>query len=53
MTGNNNYSASDFEAKQRIVKDALVKFTPKKVLDVGCNTGHFSALAAKMKRLSP
>jgi SAM-dependent methyltransferase len=48
MTGNNNYSASDFEAKQRIVKDALVKFTPKKVLDVGCNTGHFSALAAKM-----
>lgn len=48
MTGNNNYSASDFEAKQRMVKDALAKFTPKRVLDVGCNTGHFSALAAKM-----
>lgn len=47
MTSNNNYSADHFAAKQRFVTDALAEFAPKRVLDVGCNTGHFSALAAK------
>jgi SAM-dependent methyltransferase len=47
MVSNNNYSADHFAAKQSFVKEALVEFAPRRVLDVGCNTGHFSALAAK------
>jgi len=47
MTTNNNYTAGHFEAKQRFVKEALTEFPSRSVLDVGCNTGHFSALAAR------
>jgi len=47
MESNNNYSADHFAAKQRFVSEALAEFAPRRVLDVGCNTGHFSALAAK------
>jgi SAM-dependent methyltransferase len=47
MASNNNYSADHFAAKQSFVKEALAEFAPRRVLDVGCNTGHFSALAAK------
>jgi SAM-dependent methyltransferase len=47
MASNNNYSADHFAAKQRFVTEALAEFAPQRVLDVGCNTGHFSALAAK------
>ncbi|MGO9259638.1 MAG: class I SAM-dependent methyltransferase [Bryobacteraceae bacterium] len=47
MASNNNYSADHFAAKQRFVTEALAEFAPRRVLDVGCNTGHFSALAAK------
>jgi 2-polyprenyl-3-methyl-5-hydroxy-6-metoxy-1,4-benzoquinol methylase len=47
MTTNNNYTAGHFEAKQRFVKEALAEFPARSVLDVGCNTGHFSALAAR------
>src|SRR5262249_42799167 len=32
--------------KERIVTDALEQYRPCKVLDIGCNTGHFSILAA-------
>jgi SAM-dependent methyltransferase len=44
---NNNYTQAHFEAKQKFVKDAMSEFQPKRVLDVGCNTGHFSAIAAR------
>jgi SAM-dependent methyltransferase len=47
MDSNNNYSAEHFSAKERFVSEALAEFRPQRVLDVGCNTGHFSALAAK------
>jgi 2-polyprenyl-3-methyl-5-hydroxy-6-metoxy-1,4-benzoquinol methylase len=47
MTTNNNYTAGHFEAKQRFVREALAEFPARSVLDVGCNTGHFSALAAR------
>ncbi len=47
MTANNNYSAAHFEAKHRFVERAISAYAPKRVLDVGCNTGHFSALAAR------
>ena len=47
MTGNNNYSTDQFDAKQQFVKEALEQNRPAAVLDVGCNTGHFSAMAAR------
>ena len=47
MTVNNNYTADHFQAKQRFVGEALAEFPGASVLDVGCNTGHFSAIAAR------
>ena len=47
MTTNNNYTADHFDAKQRFVGEALNEFPSRSVLDVGCNTGTFSALAAR------
>jgi len=47
MGSDNNYTQEHFQAKERFVKQALEEFLPGRVLDVGCNTGHFSALAAR------
>jgi SAM-dependent methyltransferase len=47
MTVNNNYTADHFAAKQDFVREAMMELSPRAVLDVGCNTGHFSAIAAK------
>lgn len=38
----------DWTNKQNVVHDALVRFDPATVLDIGCNTGWFSLLAAKL-----
>src|SRR5438045_8941211 len=43
----NNYPANHFSAKQRFVQEAVAEFPCRSVLDVGCNTGHFSAIAAR------
>ncbi len=43
----NNYTAEHQRAKQEFVKKAMEEFSPKRVLDVGCNTGIFSAIAAR------
>jgi SAM-dependent methyltransferase len=47
MTVNNNYTAKHFRAKQEFVDRVLAEHHPQRVLDVGCNTGHFSAMAAR------
>lgn len=47
MTTNNNYTDEHFKAKERFVEQALSEFSPASLLDVGCNTGHFSAIAAR------
>jgi SAM-dependent methyltransferase len=47
MATNNNYTTDHFQAKQAFVKQALEEFGSRSVLDVGCNTGHFSAIAAR------
>lgn len=47
MVSNNNYSQEHLQAKITFVEAALSEFKPSKVLDVGANTGHFSALAAQ------
>jgi SAM-dependent methyltransferase len=44
---NNNYSEDYFPLKQAFVVAALENHQPHRVLDVGCNTGHFSAIAAR------
>jgi SAM-dependent methyltransferase len=43
----NNYSEDYFPLKQSFVKEVMDQYHPGKVLDVGCNTGHFSAIAAR------
>lgn len=47
MESNNNYSREHFQAKTDFVEQAVSEFKPARVLDVGANTGHFSALAAR------
>jgi SAM-dependent methyltransferase len=42
----NHYQACDVEAKQQFVKRTLESCRPTRVLDVGCNTGTYSLLAA-------
>lgn len=45
--GKNSYQSDDFKAKDSFLKALLDEFHPRHVLDVGCNTGYFSFLAAE------
>lgn len=47
MQTNSHYSSEEFAAKEKFVAEALAEFSPRAVLDAGCNTGHFSAIAAR------
>jgi hypothetical protein len=42
-----SYSQTEFEQKQAFVRQVIESCRPKKVLDVGCNCGVFSLIAAK------
>lgn len=44
---NKNHAPDYLAEKQSFVEDALRKFKPRNVLDVGCNTGYFSRIAAR------
>jgi SAM-dependent methyltransferase len=44
---NNRYTEDYFPVKQSFVSDVVKESRPRRVLDVGCNTGHFSAIAAR------
>jgi SAM-dependent methyltransferase len=46
-TTNNNYSREQAVAKEAFVSEVMKEFSPRSALDVGCNTGKFSALAAR------
>ncbi len=41
-----NYSQLSFASKQAVVKDALAKLKPQRVIDLGANDGTFSRLAS-------
>ena len=42
-----SYSAENFKAKEEFVRGAVSDCRPRRLLDVGANTGYFSALAAR------
>jgi SAM-dependent methyltransferase len=43
----NSYSDTQAGIKLRFVSDVLAEYSPRVVLDIGCNTGQFSVLAAQ------
>lgn len=43
----NDYSQDYFPLKQAFVSEVMRDERPERVLDVGCNTGHFSRIAAR------
>lgn len=47
MAGKSHYTDADFARKERFVQAALDQLRPTRAMDIGCNTGHFSALAAR------
>ena len=47
MEGGHNYTGGEFARKEDVLKRALGELRPQAVLDIGCNTGHFSRLAAQ------
>lgn len=42
-----DYTDESFDVKRTFTENALREFSPSRVLDVGCNTGFFSAQAAR------
>jgi 2-polyprenyl-3-methyl-5-hydroxy-6-metoxy-1,4-benzoquinol methylase len=46
-TESSPYTDKQLEQKIAFVKNALTEFSPKRVLDIGCNVGSYSKLAAE------
>ncbi len=44
--GNTNYTEAGFEAKKRAVEEFCRRTKPRRLVDLGANTGEFSAVAA-------
>jgi SAM-dependent methyltransferase len=48
MDSGHNYAAAELALKEEAVSKALAGAGVRTVLDIGCNTGHFSLLAARL-----
>jgi SAM-dependent methyltransferase len=48
MDSGHKYAAAELALKEEVVKKALAGSGAHSVLDIGCNTGHFSLLAARL-----
>jgi SAM-dependent methyltransferase len=42
-----SYSSDEFNSKSELIRRWTAELKPQSVLDVGCNTGHFSEIAAR------
>jgi SAM-dependent methyltransferase len=47
MDEKSHYAGEAFVRKEQFVEAALAEIGPARLLDIGCNTGHFSAMAAR------
>ena len=47
MTNHLSYNADDFEKKEKIAETIIKDYKPNMVLDIGCNVGKFSCIAAR------
>ena len=47
IAADNNYSEAQFASKEDFVQGVMDEFRPDGVLEIGCNNGHFSAIAAR------
>jgi hypothetical protein len=45
--GAGSYTPAEFDGKERFLVEAFERRPPRRLLDVGCHTGHFSLLAAR------
>lgn len=50
MGNESPYSREQFQTKEHLVKDWIQKYSKKSILDMGCNDGHFSRIAADQGR---
>jgi SAM-dependent methyltransferase len=47
LDGERSYSTEEFAQKERHMTTAFERWSPRNVLDIGCNSGRFSRLAAR------
>jgi len=47
MESGHLYTPGEMTGKERVVIEILEHSRPREVLDIGCNTGHFSVIAAR------
>jgi SAM-dependent methyltransferase len=47
MNGGHGYAPAQFGEKERFLVKTFERWPPRKVLDIGCNAGHFSLMAAR------
>lgn len=45
--GAGSYTPAQFSEKERFIAKAFDRWPPRKLLDIGCHTGHFSLIAAR------
>ena len=47
MASSPSYKPEEFAVKEKFVRESLAQFPSRTALDIGCNNGHYSAIAAR------